>query len=331
MIKKFGLILLIAVFLFGCASKRYAKKGFEFEQAGLYKQAAEMYYNSVEKNQKNVEAQIGLKKNGQLALDKDLGKFLNLYNADNVKDAVYKYIDCDKFFNKVLKIGTELNIPSHYKEYYVEVKEIYLQEKYSEAYLLLEEEKFSAAELIFNEMLIIQPGYQDVEELKNTAHFEPIYRSAKEFMDVEKYRKSYYKFQEILGKLPNYKDSKELRDKALINATITIAILDFKNRSSVRSVHNELKGVVQKSITESDFPFIKIIDRENTEEILSEQLLSLEGNVNEDLSAKAGKMLGAKALLTGEVIKYKISQGQLTKTNKRAYIREKITKKNKEV
>ncbi|MBI9066721.1 MAG: hypothetical protein JEZ09_05470 [Salinivirgaceae bacterium] len=330
MIKKLLLFTFIAILLVGCASKRYAKKGFEFEQAGLYENAADMYYMSVMKNPKNVEAQIGLKKNGQLALDHNLGKFLNLYNADNSKDAVYKYIDCENFYNKMLTAGTELNIPSHYKEYYEEVKIIYLQNKYNEAYLLLEEEKFNDAEVIFNEILAIEPGYQDVKELKNTAHFEPIYRKGKELMNIEQYRKSYYKFQEIFKKTPNYKDAKELSNKVLEMATITIAIIDFKNSSATKNVQLELKSGIQKSLTETKSPFIKLIDRENTQNILSEQILTLEGNVDESLSAKAGKMFGAKALLAAEVTSYKISHGKLKSTLKKGYIKEKIVEKKGE-
>lgn len=327
---KLRYILPVFLILFGCASKRYAKKGLEFEQAGMYNQAAEMYYQSVVKNPKNVEAQIGLKKNGQMALDNELGKFLNYYNADQTKDAVFKFRECDQLFKKYKSVGTELNLPSHYKDYYNEVKVIYLENRYNEAYLLLTEEQYAAAEDIFNEILTIQPGYQDVNALINTAHYEPIYREAKELMNLDKYRKSYYKFQEILKHLPNYKDAKELNDNVLDKATLTIVVIDFKNKSRYHGTENEIKAEIQKALNNSDFPFIKLIDRENTDEILSEQLYALEGNTDENLSAKAGKMLGAKALLTGIIINYNVNEGNLNKELKKGYIKEKIVKKKGE-
>ena len=63
--QKYFLLILIVLFASSCASKRYAKKASEFEKAGLYEDAADFYYKSVQKNDKNVEAKLGLRKNGQ--------------------------------------------------------------------------------------------------------------------------------------------------------------------------------------------------------------------------------------------------------------------------
>jgi len=119
------LLFLVGILLLtSCASKRYAKKGAEFESAGYYEKAADMYYISVVKNSNNVNAQIGLKKTGQLTLDKKLGEFLSFYQTDQTKEAVYKYLEAKKFSDKLNLAGTNLNFPDHYTEYYNEVKSI---------------------------------------------------------------------------------------------------------------------------------------------------------------------------------------------------------------
>lgn len=326
-IKNLVFILLALFLITGCASKRYAKKGAAFEQAGLYEKAADMYYASVKKNPKNVEATIGLKKNGQLTLDKKLGNFLNAYNADNRKDAVYNYLDATAYRKKLGSLGVELVFPSHYQDYYNEVKEVYLEERYNEAYLLLEDEEFTKSEVILKEILMIDPNYEDASNMLNTAHYEPIYRKGKEYLTVKKYRTAYNKFQLILTKIPNYKDTKELSDEALQNALITIAIVSFGNKSSVPNAATLLESSVEKSLTEVNSPFIKLVDQKNTERIQSEQLLSLEGSVNQKVSIEAGKMYGVKALLTGEVKQMTVDQGKLKKEVKKGYLKEKVVEK----
>lgn len=320
---KYLILVLISIILFsGCASKRYAKKGLEFEQVGYYEKAAEMYYMSLVKNYNNVDAAIGLKKNGQLTLNKMLEQFLDYYRTDLIKDAVYKYIECEEYYTKAKDVGIEFNFPKSYIEYFTEVKNIYLEEIYNEAYLLLEDESFEKAELKFNEILLIDPSYGDVSELKKTAHYEPIYRKGKNYLNQQKYRLAYYSFDKILKDLHTYKNSQELLETALSNAIITIAFIDFTNISRYPNIEKQLQSNVEKQLSEVNSPFIKIVDRDNNERITSEQLLSLQGQVDEVISSKAGKMLGVKSLLTGQLQEYTIYNGSLKKSEKKGYIKE---------
>ncbi|MFA6403150.1 MAG: CsgG/HfaB family protein [Salinivirgaceae bacterium] len=326
--KPYWILMLSLLLLTGCGSRRYAKKGLEFEKAGFYEKAADMYYISAVKNPKNLKAQVGLKKNGQITLDNKLEAFMGFYNADDIKNAVYKYVESVAFYEKVKGTGIVLDFPEGYNDNYQEVKTLYLDRRYKEAYAQIDLEKFAQAEEILNEILTLQPGYQNAEELKNTAHYEPIYRSAKDFLAIEKYRSSYLKFQEILSKLPNYKDSKELSDLALSKALITIAVVNFSNRTNQKGIESLLQSRIEKLITETKSPFIKLVDRSNSQQILREQVLAMEGKVDDPNSFKQGKMLGVKALLTGEVKQYNINISQVEKVEKKGFIKEVIKAKD---
>jgi len=322
--KNYTIILLILSFLLvGCASKRYMKKGVEFEKVGYFEKAADMYYISLVKNKNNVESTIGLRKNGQLKLDKMLNEFQANYDADLAKEAVYKYREGVDYIEKVKAVGVELNLPSKYKELYAEVKDIFLETVYQEAYLLLEEQNFAKAEEKFNLIIWIDPDYADVNDLKKTAHYEPIYRKGKEKMLLEKYRTAYNLFKEIIDETSNYKDAHELADKALQNALITIGITDFTNYTHKKHIEQELKTNIEKLLTNTNSPFIKIVDRNNAAEITSEQLLTLEGKVDETVSSKAGKILGVKALLSGVILTFDVEEGKLIKSTQKGYLKEK--------
>jgi len=326
--KQYLILMLFLLLLTGCGSRRYAKKGLEFEKAGFYEKAADMYYISAVKNPKNLKAQVGLKKNGQITLDNKLEAFMGYYNADDIKNAVYKYVESEAFYEKVKGTGIVLDFPEGYDDNYQEVKTLYLERRYKEAYTQIDLEKFTQGEEILNEILLLQPGYQNAEELKNTAHYEPIYRNAKGFLAIEKYRSSYLKFREILSKLPNYKDSKELSELALSKALITIAVVNFSNRTNQKGIESLLQSRIEKLITESESPFIKLVDRDNSQQILREQVLAMEGKVDGINSTKAGKMLGIKALLTGEVKQYNTNISNLEKVEKRGFIKEVIKAKD---
>lgn len=163
--------------------------------------------------------------------------------------------------------------------------------------------------------------------MQKPAHYEPLYRKGKEYITIKKYRTAYLTFQQILTHLPNYKDTKDLSDEALHNALITIAIVDFSNSTPSKGVETLLQSQVEKKMNELNSPFIALIDTKNAERIKSEQLLSLEGNVDNKVSVQAGKMYGVKALLTGSVKQYHLVDDKLNKTQKKGYLKEKIVEK----
>ena len=84
--KYFFLLFLSSLLLFGCASKRFGKKAKEFDSAGLYVDAARMYYESVLANGNNIESKLGLQRNGQLVLAEKLELFKTQYNNNAYKN-----------------------------------------------------------------------------------------------------------------------------------------------------------------------------------------------------------------------------------------------------
>ena len=89
----FHVLLLVS----GCASKRFTKQAAKFEQAGLYEDAAEYYYEAVKRKDSNVEAKLGLRKNGQITLENKLSAFMTAYNGADYQEAVYKYKDAESY------------------------------------------------------------------------------------------------------------------------------------------------------------------------------------------------------------------------------------------
>lgn len=325
--KRLLLLLLAATIIIssGCASKKYAKKGMKFEQAGLWEQAADAYLRSLTANRDNIDAIVGLKRAGQRVLDERSLRVIKAYENDDLKQAVYSYLDAESFKNQAASLGVELSILNMATNYFNDAKPKYVEKIYAEAQAYLETEKFKEAELLLTEIKRLQPDYGNTQDMLKVSKCEPFYRQAKQYMEAAQYRKAYANLDRIIEEFNNYKDSRDLRDEALQKATITIKVTDFK--STAYNTDNMAKSVqaeVVSKLNALNSPFIKVIDVQSTDRIIEEQQRS----VTTGSELEIGKLMAAKALLIGEVSVLEMTQGKLNKTEKRGYIREETKTKD---
>ncbi|MBU8892168.1 MAG: hypothetical protein KOO66_05280 [Bacteroidales bacterium] len=320
--KKILLILGVILLITSCASKRYVKKAAKFEEAGLYEDAAEYYYQAVKKKDSNVDGKLGLRKTGQMTLDRKLADFTSAYKQSDYKKAVYNYLDAEKYNNKIKAVNVDLDFPEYHKEYYEEAKGDYLNKKYADGVDKLNREDFTAALTVFEEIKGIDANYKDTKELYITAKYEPMYRDAAQYLETGLYRKSYYTYQSIISGAGTYKQSVALKDEAQEKGTITILVSDlsysgYNYRETAGSVTSNLKG----QLSRLDNPFLRIIDPS-----------SLDVNIYENgqMNMQAANLAGIKAILTGTVTDVKTRNGNLVKTEKRGYLKEVKKSKNKE-
>jgi hypothetical protein len=320
--KKILLLLTVILLIGGCASKRYTKKAVKFEEAGLYEDAAEYYYQAIKKKDSNVDAKLGLRKNGQLTLDKKLSEFTYAYKQADYKKAVYNYLNAEKYYNKVKLVNVELDFPEYHKEYYEEAKGDYLNKKYADGLDKLNREDFTAALSVFTEIKNIDANYKDVKELYITAKYEPMYRDANQYLETDLYRKAYYTFVKIIKGAGTYKQSVALKDEAQEKGTITILVDDFsytnyKYNQVAQDVTNDIKG----HINSLKNPFIRLIDPS-----------TLEANIfeNGQMNMQAANLAGIKAVLSGKITKLTAYNGKLVKTTKKGYLKEVTVSKNAE-
>jgi hypothetical protein len=210
-------------------------------------------------------------------------------------------------------------------DYFNDAKPKYVEKIYSEAQTLLDAEKFKDAELLLTEVKRLQPDYGNTQDMLKVSKCEPLYRQAKQFMDAAQYRKAYANLDKIVKEFTNYKDSRDLRDEALQKATITIKVTDFKSTTyNTESFAKSVQAEVVSKLNALNNPFVKVIDVQSTDKIIEEQQRSV--TTGSDL--EIGKLLAAKALLSGEVSVIEVTQGKLNKTEKRGYIREETKTKD---
>lgn len=311
-----GLLLGIAV---GCTgSNKMTKKAVQLEEAQMTEEAARYYLLALQRKGTNVDAQIGLKKTGQIVLNQQLSEFYRAFGQEDFRKAVYTYREAREYYEVVDRVHVHLDFPEYYAEYYKESKDVYLSERYEVAQKALDEERFADAKEVLTEIAGFDPEYADLEELKNYAKLEPKYREAKAALGAKKYRTAFYLFDSILQDR-DYKDSRTLQARCKEKATYTIAFLPFENSTESDGSDEAIEAAIIQDILQSKDPFLRIIDREHLEILLDEQELGMTGLVNQQTAANAGNLVGARAVLSGHLVRMTEEKGSEKREIKKGY------------
>lgn len=321
-VMKYFLWFILLLFLAaGCASKKYTKKAAKFEEAGLYNDAAEYYYEAVKRKDSNVDAKLGLRKNGQMKLDKTLAGFYDYYKQGDYKQAVYHYLNAESYRDKVNAVGVELTFPEQYKTYYEEAKSDYLSKKYIQGIEMLDREDFSGALAIFTEIKNVDENYKDVQEKYIVARYEPKYREAIDLIETGHYRKAYYTFDYVLKWAGDYKQANVYKEEAREKGTFAILVTDitYTNRQFGTGA-NYITTKIKEDLGRLDNPFLKLIDPV----ILDVAIYTPTGK----LDMQAANLAGIHAVFSGQLLDYATSESKLKKIPKKGYIKEVIKLKN---
>jgi tetratricopeptide (TPR) repeat protein len=293
--------------------------GVKQEQGGLVSEAAESYYTALQRSRTNVDAQIGMKRTGQLVLNNMLNDFAKQRNFGEYKSAVYAFHQARNYRDRIQSVGVSLLLADFYEKDYQESKSIYLKNLYDEGNKLLEEKKFADAEKRFAEIKQLDPGYKDAGDLGDVAYLEPLYQQGKLAMSLEHYREAYENFEKVISRKSSYKDASALRRECLEKGRFTIALVDFKNASGTPGMEAKIAAYTLDALTSSKDPFINVVDRENLQNIIHEQHLQMTGIIDENTAVAVGELVGAKAILTGTVLSYSEKKGTLRSKQREGY------------
>jgi curli biogenesis system outer membrane secretion channel CsgG len=329
--KNLYFILSICIFLVACqGSKHFTKLAAKQEAAGLTNEAANSYYIALQKKRNNIDAQIGMKKTGQMVLSQMLNEFAREKSFGTSRTAVYAYHKARDYRDKIQAIGVKLDIAEFYLTDYENAKSQFLAQLYEEGTSLLEEEKYQEAEGKFAEIRTLDANYKDSKDLSDIAYLEPLYSTANKAFDVQHYREAYNNYDLVIKRKIDYKDAKVQRDKCIEKGTYTIALLPFVNSTATTGLDSKVSAYTLEALTSIHDPFLRVVDREHMQAILQEQKLQLSGVVDDATAVSVGQLVGAQAILTGTVLSYSPRTGSVRSVTREAYEAYKVKKLNQE-
>ena len=314
-------LLVILIFMLvgaGCSgSKSYSNKAKKLQEAGMNDEAANFFFQALQRNQKNVDAKIGLKQTGQIQIETTLTSFYKAYSVSNYKEAVYKY---QQALNYKRRYGyfVSIEIPAYYDEYYQEMLVVYLSDRYEVGGDLYYDKNYIDANRVFKEILDLDPEYKDVKELSLISTIEPLYRKGIAYFDSEKYRTCYSIMSDVLSQKSMYKEAIDYKERSLEEGQITIAILEFESFSSTKlNLVKSIQGNVLEGLIRNNDPFLKVIDRSNNDVLIKEQKINVKSSVNSVM--KAGELLGANMLVQGKLSNFSFTGGKVRMYRKKGF------------
>lgn len=288
-------------FIQACASKRLTNKAIELENAGLFKEAADYYYQALSKKRDNIDAKIGLKRNGQKVLDDLINKFYTSYTTKDYQNAVYHYIDGQNYDHKIQSVGVILNFPNHYNQFFTESKAVFLDELYKKGKITFKEKNYQQSEKIFGEIVSIDDLFKDSQQLLEISIIEPMYLNGKQLLTNNKYKSAYYQFNDICNRNINYKDVQLLQEKSLKEAQLSIAILPFYSSSNHSLYSQTILSQVTDDLLKVQNPFIQLIDRSSVLNVLDDQKFVTANILDVKKSVNIGKLIGAKTVFFARI------------------------------
>lgn len=311
---------IVVLFAAGCVtSKGFSKRGQKLEQAGMFEEAAGMFFTALQKNRSNVDAQIGMRNTGQLVLNQRLQEFVQMKSMDRQPEAIQAWRVATSYQDRIKSVGVTLNIPDFYLSDYQALKSDYTNRLYNEGLALMDEGRYQDAEAKFKKIGGLDPSNEDASDLAAIAFAEPIYKQAMAAFNNERYREAYTLMNQVNQRIPGYKESTQIMRRSLESGTFTLALLSFENATSTHGLDARMDAYALEAMTSVNDPFMRVVDRKNMELILEEQKLGLSGIFNSETAASVGQLLGAQALLTGTVLSYSQQPGTVQSFNRDAY------------
>ncbi|MFN0031523.1 MAG: CsgG/HfaB family protein [Flavobacteriales bacterium] len=319
-LRSYYFILICLVALVGCqGTKHFTKLGAKQEAAGLTQEAAGSYYTALQKKRTNVDAQIGMKKNGQLVLNNLLNDFAKQKNFGTNRTAVDAFHKARNYRDQVQGVGVTLLLADFYEADYNQSKNALLDELYEAGTTLLEAQKYQEAEVKFSEIKALDPNFKDSKDLGDIAYLEPLYSAALTEMELKHYRAAHTNLQKVIQRKIDYKNAVSLSKECLEKGMYTVALLPFENASGTQGLDAKVSAYTLEAMTEIKDPFLKVVDREHMQAIMNEQHLQLSGVIDQNTAVQVGNLVGAQALLTGTVLSYSEKKGTLKSKQRDSY------------
>lgn len=323
--------LLFVVLLSACSgSNRMYKKGQELESAGLHEQAAMAYMDALRRDDDNIEALIALQNSARIVVDEKYGQFFRAIQEGDDRMAIQSYRDAESFRQLLTRYNVEIARPSGHEEDYNMAVERYLAVRYQEGRGALGAKDYARAESIFREMHDLREDYKDIENLLRLSQAQPQYNLAVEEFDKRNYREAYRLFDQLENRHGSFENSTEYKATSLRNGQFGLGLMEFQNHTDHGGVEVLLASRVTRILQAKNDPFLRLIDRTMIGQLTEEQIRAMSGQSDPTTAAEAGKLLGARAILVGELVSMSVDKDETRRTRRPGYLGREVTRTNSE-
>jgi len=255
------ILFVLVVFASCTGSKKYFKAAEKLEKQGLVNEAAEYYFESLQRKPTNVEARIKLKDVGQKCVSNMASDFFRNYNTNQIESSLETFERLKAFIAKTSALSVVFDYPKQYEEDYQKVVETYCAKNHNQAYYLVNQKKYNDAIPYINNVKKYNANYKTTQQLEIVAICEPLYQNAITCLENKNYSGAFNLLTSIKSKTESYKDSKDLYELSAAGQTKSFML--FEPKASTDRSEKELEDYLFNNFNQvaaQKFSFAKVIN-----------------------------------------------------------------------
>ena len=296
-----------AQFLVGCSTyKSQLQDAREFEEAGMYSKALSMYSELLIRKETK-EALIGKKRIVEKVIRENYDSPIRLLCMQGKpKEADLLYSELIKFIDKYKTL--DVKEPIGLKDFILQSKRTYCELLYKQAESDVLAFNYDSAKEKLNEIRSFFSDFPNIYYLENLCELYPNYYLATKSMEEGRLREAFKALKKIESIDPSFRDSKQLLETCIRQGRITVAYVAVDRENVSNDIEKEMGAHVMESLLEDKDPFLALLDRDYTSKLIEEQKLGMSGLYDEKTLIQAGKLVGARYILLGEIIEFSSDQ-----------------------
>lgn len=295
------------VLLVSCSTyKSQLQDAKEYEEARMYSKALSLYSELLVRKETK-EALIGKKRVVEAMIRENYdGPIRMLCMQEKLCEAEQLYSELSTFVEKHKSL--DVKEPYGLKDFIVQSKRSHCESLYKQAEADVLAFKYEDARVKLNMIRGFFEDFPNVDYLESLCVLYPNYYLATKSMDEGRLRDAYKALKRIESVDPSFKDSKQMLESCLKQGRITVAYVAVDRENVNNDVEKEMGAHVTQSLLDNKDPFLTLLDRDYTSKLLEEQKLGMSGLYDEKTIIQAGKLVGARYILLGEIIEYSADQ-----------------------
>ena len=311
-------LFLLGLIIAGCGGSRsLLKEAQTLEQGGLTLKAFEKY-NEVYQQYGKVEGLVGMRRLAQAELNSIFQKAQMECMRGNYESALRTFNEGFAYHREYSSL--QLNIPASAESQNEGCKTDYVNFLYENAESAVKEERYEEAQELIRKLRSLDRNNKKAEYLDLLSRIYPNYNKGVKAMELLYWREGYEFFNEVVQLDAGFKDALQRMNECLEKAKFSIAYLPVEKKNIDNGLERALSGAIKQQILQIRSPFIELVEREHMEALLGEQMNSMSAVFDEDKVIEAGKLIGARYIITGEIVTYDHKVAPQRSYERKAYL-----------
>ena len=307
-------LLLVLLFCACGATRKQMEAAVGLEREGRLDEAYSRYADLFERKPGKDEAREGMQRVARSILDRKQADAMGFYLMNDLKAGDRARQAALDYQLEMKQAGFDLRWDPLVDDRREDAVLHEAERLYDEAAAALREEQFDEAKALAEQCLQLNRKHLKAPHLIRMAEAEPVYREGKRAEALGLWRQAYGKYKRVAELDATHADVLDGMERCRKKLSYTLAYIPVQPQPTQRKilgvsmaagpVDAELAAALQQELLAMKDPFLTLVDRAHTDHLLSEQRRQMNGVFDDQQIAKAGKLLGARYVLTGKIIRF---------------------------